>query len=217
MADADQGSGGAEPRWRRRKDARPQELTAAALDLFVRQGFAATRVEDIARQAGVTQGTIYVYFESKESLLKEVVYESMVPVLAYANRRLEAYEGTARGLFRELVHGWWERVGESRFAGVPRLIVAEASQFPDLAAFYMEEVVERSRGIFGRVLTMGIDRGEFRPLDVAHAARLAMAPLQHAAIHQYSLQPFDPTPYDIQAYLDLHIEIFLDGIAAPKP
>lgn len=206
-------SGEESPRWRRRKDARPQELTTAALDLFVRQGFAATRVADIARQAGVTPGTVYVYFDSKEALLKAVVYESMVPVLAYANRRLEEYEGSAAELFSELVHGWWELIGESRFAGIPRLIAAEASQFPDLARFYMQEVVERGRGIFARVLELGIERGEFRTVDLDHAARLAMAPLQYASIHEYSLRPFDPAPYDVVAYLDRHIDLFLAGIA----
>jgi AcrR family transcriptional regulator len=214
MAEEPRTSGEDSPRWRRRKDARPQELTAAALELFVRQGFAATRVADIARQAGVTPGTVYVYFDNKEALLKAVVYESMVPVLAYANRRIEEYEGSARELFEELIHGWWEMIGDSRFAGIPRLIAAEASQFPDLARFYMEEVVERGRGIFARVLNLGIERGEFRPVDVQHAARLAMAPLQYASIHEYSLRPFDPTPYDIATYLDHHITHFLDGIAA---
>jgi AcrR family transcriptional regulator len=206
-------SGEESPRWRRRKEARPQELTAAALELFVRQGFSATRVADIARQAGVTPGTVYVYFDNKEALLKAVVYESMVPVLAYANRRIEEYEGTARELLTELVHGWWELIGDSRFAGIPRLIAVEASHFPDLARFYMTEVVERGRGIFTRVFELGIERGEFRPVDLDYAARLAMAPLQYAFIHEYSLRPFDPNPYDIPAYLDRHISFLLDGIA----
>lgn len=213
----DRGTGEAEdaPRWRRRKESRPQELTAAALDLFVRQGFAATRVEDIARAAGVTPGTLYVYFDNKEALLKSVVYESMVPVLAYANRRLEAYEGSARELFAELVHGWWELIGASRFAGIPKLMAAEASNFPELSRFYMEEVVERGRRIFARALEYGIERGEFRTLEVEHAARLAMAPLQYASIHDYSLHPFDPSPTDMKAYLDHHIRLFLDGIVRP--
>lgn len=201
-------------RWRRRKQARPQEIVAAAAELFVRQGYAATRVEDVARAAGVTAGTVYVYFGTKEALLRAVVYESVVPVMAFAHERMERGEGSAAALVRDLVLGFWDAVGESRFAGIPRLIVAEASSFPALARLYVDEVLERARQIFRQALERGMETGEFRRVDAAEAALVGMAPVQYAAIHAFSLAPYDPGFGDVRAYLGAHVDLFLRGLAA---
>jgi AcrR family transcriptional regulator len=84
-----------EPRFERRKDARPSELTAAALELFVEKGFAATRLEDVAARAGVSKGTLYLYFDSKEELFKAVIQSAVVPVLAQGEQIFENFDGTA--------------------------------------------------------------------------------------------------------------------------
>src|SRR6266446_5005945 len=110
------------PRWRRRKDARPEEIISAALEVFADRGFAATKLEDVARRAGVTKGTIYLYFENKEALFK-------------------SFPGSARELFERLVREYWRLVGETSLVGIPKLMMAEANNFPELARFYYEEVV----------------------------------------------------------------------------
>jgi AcrR family transcriptional regulator len=202
-------------RWRRRKHARPQEIVAAAADLFVRHGYAATRMDDVARAAGVTAGTVYVYFGSKEALLNAVVYESVVPVLAFAQERLSR-DGSAAELIRDLIEGFWTAVGDSRFGGIPRLMVAESSNFPGLARLYVEEVLERARRIFREAVARGVRTGEFRDVDVAQAAQVGMAPVQYAAIHAYSLAAYDPGFGDVRGYLEVHTELFLRGLAAER-
>ena len=94
------------PRWERRKDARPQELLAAALDLFVERGYAATRLDEVAARAGVSKGTLYLYFENKEELFKAVVRENMVPPLADAEELINTIEGRSSDLLRLCIDGW---------------------------------------------------------------------------------------------------------------
>src|SRR3954454_23357482 len=107
----------AKPRWERRKDARPQELLAAALDLFVERGFASTRLEDVARRAGGSKGTLYLYFANKEELFKAVVRENIVPAIGAAEDVIAEYQGPSAELLREIIMGWWERVGETKASG----------------------------------------------------------------------------------------------------
>src|SRR5918994_4839 len=113
------------PRWRRRKDARPNEIIRAALDVFIRQGFAATRVQDIARQAGITIGTLYLYFPSKEALFHAAVAHAMTPVLAFAEDRVSSHHGAAEPLLVELVRRWWKTTADPHFAGIPKLVGSE--------------------------------------------------------------------------------------------
>jgi len=201
-----------EPRWQRRKDVRPQEIIRAALELFVQQGFSATKVDQVARKAGVTPGTLYVYFANKEALLKAVVYESIGPVFAYADLRLDEFDGTAEELVRQLIHQWWSQLGTGRFAGIPKLMVAESQNYPDLARFYVQEVQERGRSIIRRILKYGVDRGEFQIADIDVTVRLIMAPLQFAAIYSHSLAIYDSIDSDIAPYLDGLANLVLNGI-----
>ena len=102
-----------QPRWTRRKDARPDEIIAAALDLFVERGFATTRLDDVATRAGVSKGTLYLYFENKEDLFKAVVRGNIVPVLLHGEQLLKDFSGSSADLVRQLVRGWWEMTGSS--------------------------------------------------------------------------------------------------------
>jgi len=106
------------PRWERRKDARPQELLAAALEQFVERGFAATRLEDVARSAGVSKGTLYLYFANKEELFKAVVRESIVHPIGEAEHAISAFEGSSGELLREILMSWWDQVGATKLAGI---------------------------------------------------------------------------------------------------
>ena len=112
------------PRWRRRKDARPEEIIAAALEVFADRGFAATKLEDIARRAGVTKGTIYLYFDNKEALFKALIRQTIVPVLAQGEAVAESFTGSARDLFERLVREYWRLVGETSLSSIPRLMIA---------------------------------------------------------------------------------------------
>ena len=203
------------PRWQRRKAARPEELVTAAVDVFVERGYAATRLDDIARRAGVTKGTIYLYFANKEALFKAMVRQTMVPAIARAEQTVAEHRGPAAELFRELVLGWWAVIGDGRLSGIPKLLMAEAGNFPELARFYYDEVISRGHKLMASVLERGISTGEFRPLDVKLAVRLAWAPVIHAANWRHSFALCTRDPLDVAAYLDSHLDIFLRGIAKP--
>jgi len=203
----------AKPRWHRRKEARPGEIVAAALEVFVERGFEATKLADVARKAGVTKGTVYLYFESKEALFKAVVRETIVPVIAQGEALARSFTGSARALVERLVREYWRLVGETALAGIPKLMMAEAATFPELTRFYYEEVVTRGHRLMAGVIERGIKNGEFRPVNVMVAAKLAMSPLMHAVVARLAFASCMPEGFNVRAYLDTHIDLYLHGIA----
>ena len=200
----------AKPRWQRRKEARPEEIVAAALEQFVERGFAATRLEDVARRAGVTKGTLYLYFKNKEALFKAVVRETIVPVIAQGESIAASFTGSARELLERLVREYWRLVYDTALAGIPKLMMAEAGNFPQLARFYYEEVVTRGHRLLGGVIERGHQErrvppgGRARrrqarpvPVDARHrrAARLRAlhaGGLRRPEIPRHSHRPVSP-------------------------
>lgn len=201
------------PRWARRKTARPQELLAAALDLFVERGFAATRLDDVAARAGVSKGTLYLYFVNKEELFKAVVRENMLPVLGEAEDIVDHYAGPSADLFRDIMLGWWERVGNTKLSGITKLMMAESGNFPEVARFYHEEVITRADRMVRRLLERGIARGEFRPLDTAQATNVIIAPVLMLMMWKHSVSACQPGGISPQAYLNCYIDLLLHGLA----
>ena len=200
---------------RRRKDARPSELTAAALDLFVERGFAATRLDDVAARAGVSKGTLYLYFESKEALFKAVIEEAIVPLLAAAEDEIAAYRGDSVDLLRRLLFGWWEQIGATRLAGVPKLLIAEARNFPSVAQYYHDTVLVRGRALLRTLLQRGIERGEFRTLDLETAIDVIYAPLMMLVVWRSSMR-FCARDTDPATYLKTHFDLLVQGLCQPK-
>jgi AcrR family transcriptional regulator len=204
-----------QPRWTRRKDARPEEISAAALDLFVERGYAGTRLEDVAARAGVSKGTVYLYFASKEDLFKAVVREGLVsPITEFRSAVLEQHRGSAFELLRMLVHGWWERIGATRISGIPKLILAESRNFPEIAKFYLEEVVEPGQAVLEAIVARGIASGEFRRVDPRDTGMLLIAPLLLIALWRNSLGHFQPGGIDAMRVLDAHLEMVRHALAA---
>ena len=201
------------PRWRRRKDARPDEIINAALEVFADRGFAATKLEDVARKAGVTKGTIYLYFANKEALFKALIRETIVPVIAQGEALAQSFTGSARDLFEQLIREYWRLVGETSLSSIPRLMIAEARNFPELARFYYEEVVTRGHRLMAGVIERGIKAGEFRKIDLAVATKLAMSPLMHAVVARKAFAHCMPEGFDVNKYLDTHIDLYLHGIS----
>jgi AcrR family transcriptional regulator len=203
------------PRWERRKEARPQELLAAALDLFVERGFASTRLEDVAKHAGVSKGTLYLYFTNKEELFKAVVRENILPTLGAAEESIATFEGASADLFRQLIHQWWHQVGNTKLAGISKLIMAEAGNFPELARFYHEEVISRSDAMITRVLLRGIASGEFRNIDAPAMTRIIVAPIIMLMLWKYSFGPCQLETISPGQYLDNFIDLCLNGLHQP--
>ncbi len=203
------------PRWERRKDARPQELLAAALDLFVERGYASTRLEDVAKRAGVSKGTLYLYFTNKEELFKAVVRESIVPALGEAEDIISAFEGHSADLLRCIVLGWWDRLGATKASGIIKLVMAEAGNFPDLAAFYQEEVIARSTRLMTNMFERAVERGEFRPINVAIMTQVLIAPMLMLITWKHSIGPCDQSQLDPMAFLDAFLDMALHGLLPP--
>ena len=205
------------PRWERRKDARPQELLAAAIDLFVERGFAATRLEDVARRAGVSKGTLYLYYTNKEELFKAVVRESIVPVIGEAEVSVAAFEGHSGELLRSVIQNWWRRIGQSKVSGISKLIMAEASNFPELAKFYQEEVITRGTRMISSMLERGVARGEFRAINITQMTQVLIAPMMMLITWKHSaVAPCDCAELQPQAFLDAFLDVALHGLL-PQP
>jgi len=200
------------PPRRRRKEARPGELTAAALELFVEKGFAGTRLDDVAARAGVSKGTLYLYFDSKEALFKAVIEEGIVPVLEHGADLIEKFSGDSAELIRKLMHAWWELIGNTPLGGVPKLMISEALNFPEIAAYYNEAVIVRGRDLMRRVLERGIRKGEFRKVDVETAIDVIFAPLLMMVIWRYSLGPCGCIQHDPESFMQTHLDICLNGL-----
>jgi AcrR family transcriptional regulator len=201
------------PRWERRKDARPQELLAAALDLFVERGYAATRLDDVASRAGVSKGTLYLYFTNKEELFKAVVRENVLPVLGEAEEIIGKYAGSSAQLLRELVLGWWERIGNTKLSGITKLIMAESSNFPEVTQFYHDEVIVRGNALIVSMLERGMASGEFRRVDVTQAMNLVVTPVLMLMMWKHSFNSCcGSEPMSPEAYLNTFIDLFLNGL-----
>lgn len=201
------------PRWSRRKDARPQEILDAALEVFAEKGFAAARMDEVARRAGVTKGTIYLYFPSKEELFKSLVREAIGGVLSQVSHYVENSEGSARDLLVSVLRTVGTVMRTSNRIVLPKIILAESGNFPELARFYRFEIVEKGIALFRAIVVRGIARGEFRDVAADHAARLCVAPLLLGALWRAVFARFDPEPYDIEALIETHIDVLLFGLA----
>lgn len=202
---------------RRRKEARPGEIIAAALDLFVEHGFAATKLDDVAKQAGISKGTLYLYFDSKEALFEAVVREVVIPEVERSELMAQQHKGSQAELLHRLVMTWWQSVSTSRICGIPKLIIADSSNFPQTAQFFVDNVINRVREIFNRVIEDGIARGEFREVEPEYVTRLLMSPMVLQAIWRHSLEPYDrAVSIDDEHYLSIHLDLFLRGLAKER-
>lgn len=204
------------PRWERRKQARPGELLDAALDLFVDKGFAATRLEDVATRAGVSKGTLYLYFANKEELLEAVVRENIVPLIEAFQRDLEQSQASSAELLRAFFGKWWASIGATRLAGIAKLVVSESGNFPQLARFFQDEVVAPNAGLLSSIVRRGIASGEFREVDLEASIPLWMSPLVLRAIWKHSISPCCPPGFDvpIERFLDTHLRYVLRALGS---
>jgi TetR/AcrR family transcriptional regulator len=201
----------------RRKEARPGELLDAALDLFVEKGFAATRAEEVAARAGVSKGTLFLYFQSKEELFKAVVRENISGRFTEWRAELETFEGTTSELLAYCMNSWWERVGLTRASGLTKLMMSEAKNFPDIAAFYQQEVIMPGHSLIRSILQRGVDRGEFRPMDLDYAVYVVIAPMIFLILSRHSGGVCLSSEIDLdpQKYIAFQVETILNGISAP--
>lgn len=176
------------------------------MEVFAERGFAAARLEEVAARAGVGKGTLYLYFPSKDELFKAVIRAAILPNLEQAEAMVGSAGGPCFPLLERLLRMVARLVATTRMAVIPRLVIAEAGNFPELAAFYHREVIRRGFGVVAALLRRGIESGEFRPMPIDPNVRLIVAPLLMSAVWRTSFDGVDgEPPLDVSALVEVHI------------
>jgi AcrR family transcriptional regulator len=201
----------------RRKEARPQELLDAALELFGEKGFAATRTDDVAERAGVSKGTLYLYYPSKEELLKAVISQRLSSEIAAGAEQAENFEGSTAELLTQVLATWWQDVFDSPASAVFKIVITEVRNFPEIGEFYVRQVVEPGKQLIGMIIERGISRGEFRPVDVPSVVMSLVLPMVMLCLHKHSLAACAPMESAVEPkrFIAQHVELVLHGLLIP--
>ncbi|WP_310610816.1 TetR/AcrR family transcriptional regulator [Limnohabitans sp.] len=207
------------PKRERRKEARPGELVKAALDLFVEKGFAATRVDEVAARAGVSKGTLFLYFDSKEDLFKAVIRENIANLFPAWNEEFKTFEGSSAEMLHYAMDLWWLNVGNTPASGIVKLVISEAQNFPEVAAFYQKEVVEPGTGLLQSILQRGVDRGEFQSMDTSKSVFSIIAPMIFLMMWKHSMGACAASAniIDPQEFIHMHVDLLLHGMSTKSP
>lgn len=203
-------------KFRRRADARPDEVLDAALTVFMREGFEAARVEDIAKIAGISKATVYLYFPSKVTLLEGLVKRSISPVAIMVEKMLEQFKGTAKeaiALVLELVSS---RMLDPKVYGVPVIVMREANRFPDLAKIYHDEVLSHVLPALRSVIDRGIASGELRNVDAEFTVKNIIGPLFMHVVAAGIFGVGDSSGAGLQTFMANHLDVLFNGISKEK-
>ena len=200
------------PRWKRRPAARPEEILDAAYAVFGEHGYARTRLDDVARRAGVSKGTLYLYFDSKETLFREMVRAKIVPCVVRGEALLRTHHGTARELLEALIRRMWATVRSAEMARIGRLVQSELGNFPELARFYFDEVIVRSRRLLQAALDRGVASGEFRRVPHHFGPRAIASLLVHSGQQQCFFASLDPQALTDAQLVDGVVDFVLNGV-----
>lgn len=199
------------PRWKRRAEARPEEILEAALAEFDERGFDAARMEDIAKRAGLSKAGVYLYFESKEALLKALIEAKIAPIAQNAQTIALAGASDPRMALKLLTTAMAMRFNDPKIFAVPRLVIGLSSRFPALADYYRENVVERAKQALESLIAAGVAQGVFRPVEPRAAVRAFVGPLLFEAMYHHVLRG-ESGMQDAAALVDQHLSILLEGL-----
>ena len=202
-------------KFRRRAEARPDEVLDAALELFTQKGFSAARVDDIAAKAGISKGAVYLYFPSKEAILEGLVRRAVLPIADHALGMISHYDGDPRFAVSMVMKMIGGRLSDPKLLAVPRLIIREVVHFPHLAEMYRREVLDRVIPVVETLIKRGIDQGYLRQVDPNLTIRSIVGPI---ALHILMAEIFGIVPKDglnLDRFIDNHLTILFDGLSAP--
>ncbi|ACL63085.1 TetR/AcrR family transcriptional regulator [Methylobacterium nodulans] len=200
---------------RRRKEARPAEITAAALSVFAEKGFAASRLEDVAERAGASKGTIYLYFDTKEALFEAVVHEAFAPLLDRVGKAKRDPRARSEDLLRLVIETIYrDLVGTDR-RQILRMMIAEGTRFPHLVEFYHREAVSRGKALLGEIISQGIARGEFVDGPAARCPEVVIGPAIMAGVWKLVFERIERL--DLDRFIAAHLDLVLNGLRAGSP
>lgn len=200
-------------RWKRRAQARPDEILDAALDEFIARGFDAARIEDIARSAGISKGAVYLYFPSKVALLRALIEREITPIVRQYTALARAETVDPAGVMRFALLQITERLRDARLFAIPRLVIAISGRFPEITLHYRASVIEPARAMIERLISLGIARGQFRKVDLKAATRALIGPMMFEALwtHVFEGESAFDQP---QNFISAQIDLLLGGLAA---
>ncbi|MFP3920582.1 MAG: TetR/AcrR family transcriptional regulator [Dichotomicrobium sp.] len=197
------------------KNKRIRLILTAALDEFVENGFADARLDSIAERAGVAKGTIYLYFDRKETLFEEAVRAVIGPMITHFETLAAAPQGDAEAILRQMLQTFYrEIISDPKKRNLLRLIISQGPRFPQLLRFYHDEVVSRGMGALKRVLIYGVERGEFAPSPVSDHPQIIIGPALTAAIWTILFEEIEPI--DLEAFCHVHLDFVLCSLTARR-
>jgi AcrR family transcriptional regulator len=202
----------APPRWRRRKQARPAEIVAAALEVFAERGFAAARLEDIAGRAGVSKAALYLYFPTKQDLFRAVVAEAVAPNVAGVAAAADAYDGPFEDLARMLLPRLAAVASGGPMGGVVKMVIGESRNFPELAKVWHDDLVGKALAAVSGAIGRAQARGEVKAGDPRAYALGLVAPLMLAVLWRETFTPVGAAPFDLETVARQHVETALTGM-----
>lgn len=200
------------PKWRRRSEARPQEIAAAAYSVFAEKGFAAARLDDIAAAAGVSKGALYLYFETKQDIFEAVVREALAPNLDVVEQLADQHPGPFEDLARMIFPRLAQVATASPLGKVVKMVIAESGNFPELARIWHDTLVARGLGLLTRLIEKAQARGEIKPGDARNYAASLMSPILVAVIFRETFESVGGKPFDIPALMNQHLDVVLPGM-----
>lgn len=195
---------------RRRKEARPGEIIDAGMKEFALNGLAATRLEDVAKRAGIAKGTIYRYFDSKEDLFLAAVRSRVVLSIEDADSVIIQFDGPSDQLLRIVLQKFYREFIETDTSALMRILIAEGHRFPNLVALYHAEAISKGMSIFSKIIERGVARGDLREGPATIEPRIIIAPAIMAAVWKLTFDAHDPLP--LEQFIDAHLDMLLHGI-----
>lgn len=200
--------------WKRRKEERPGEILEAALELFLARGYSATRLEDVAALAGVTKGTVYIYFESKGQLFLSVIENNTKCQVDGAIAIVQDHQGTMASLIRILLATWWDSVLSKTTGGLLKIVISESTKFPAIAKFYLDSVIKPLQAILADLMRKGVASGEFREIDAEVVSRVPLDNLLMLALRRVTFSS-GSNAYDFAEAIDTTLDVCLRGLIRP--
>jgi AcrR family transcriptional regulator len=204
------------PKWRRRKEARPSDIVAAALLVFGEKGFAGARIEEIARRAGVSKGTVYLYFETKSDLFRAVVHQAIVPNIAEIEAMVLNLDLPFADVLRMMLPRFAALVTARPIGAVVKMVIGESRNFPELARVWHDEVISLGLSLLSVLVERGQKRGEIRPVDPRACAFSIMGPMLMGVLWREILMPIGGSEIDLTAIATQHAETILAGLLLPE-
>ncbi|HVU31048.1 MAG TPA: TetR/AcrR family transcriptional regulator [Sphingomicrobium sp.] len=201
-----------QPRWQRRAEDRPREICAAALEVFAEKGFAAARLEEIARRAGVSKGTLYLYFEDKEQLFRAVIRDSIAPNVEAITSAVASADIPFAKVIPAFLAGFAQNIGKVPVGAVAKMVIGESRNFPELARVWHDEVASKAIGAMAALVAGAQERGEVRPGDPRLYAFTLMGPMILGALWSATLVPVGGEPVDLERLASQHAGAVLEGL-----